>query len=98
MIPPPPKYLGLRFLIVGILKALVRDDFRCMITGMYDYRSLEWSTEIMQEVTDSDVSVTLTECLYIFPQSIARISGVDAKDAKVRFADLSSVAINHAYL
>ncbi|KAI0283126.1 hypothetical protein BGY98DRAFT_911855 [Russula aff. rugulosa BPL654] len=67
-------------------RALVRDDFRCMITGMYDYRSLEWSTEIMQEVTDSDVSVTLTECLYIFPQSIARISGVDAKDAKHEYA------------
>jgi hypothetical protein len=69
-----------------------------MVTGKYDYRSLEWSTETMQEVTDSDVATSLTECLYIFPQSIARISGVDGKDAKVRFADLSSVAINHAHL
>ncbi|KAI0283131.1 hypothetical protein BGY98DRAFT_1113164 [Russula aff. rugulosa BPL654] len=55
----------------------------CMVTGKYNYRSLEWSTEIMQEVTDSDVATSLTECLHIFPQSIARISGVDAKDVKI---------------
>ncbi|KAI0283109.1 hypothetical protein BGY98DRAFT_1094053 [Russula aff. rugulosa BPL654] len=34
-------------------EALVRDDFWCIVTGTYDYRSLAWSTEVKQEVTDS---------------------------------------------
>jgi hypothetical protein len=40
------------------------------------------------------------KCVHIFPQSIVMISGIDSddKDTKVQFADLSSVAINHAYL
>ena len=95
MIPLPP---ALPFLIPGVLKALVRDGFRCIVTGIYDYRLLAQSTEVKQEVTDSGVATAFTECVYIFPQSIAMMSGVDDKDAKVRFADISSVAINHTYL
>ena len=65
---------------------------------MYDYRFLEQSTEVEQEMTDSGLGVTTTRCAHIIPQSTATISGVDDKDAKVRFADLSSAVINHAYL
>ena len=88
------------FLILGILKALVRDDFRCIATRMYDYQSTTWSTEIDQEVMNSDVATVITACVHIFPESIAMMSGVDDKDTKVRFADPPSVAINHwhAYL
>ena len=95
-VPPPPKYSAL--LILGILKALVRDGFRCIVTGIYDYRFLRESTELEQERTGSGVGASATECAHIIPQSIATISGVDDKDAKVWFADLSSAATNHAYL
>jgi len=91
----------LPFLILGILKALVRDGFRCIVTGIYDYRLLLQNTEAEQERTDSGLAASLTACAHIIPQSVATISGVDdkdANDAKVRFADLSSVAINHTYL
>ena len=69
-----------------------------MVTGMYDHRLRPQSTEVKEEVVGSGVAATSIKCVYIFPQSIATISGVDDKDAKVRFSDLSSVAINHAYL
>ena len=91
-----PKYSTLRFLIVGIF---VRDGFRCMVTGMYDYRSLDWSTGVRQEVRDSNVAASAaTKSVLVVPQSIAMKPGVDAKVPKVRFSDLSSVTINHAYL
>jgi hypothetical protein len=54
-----------------------------MVTGLYDDRPLEWSTEVKQEMRDSDASTTFTKSVHIFPQSTAMISGVDAKDTKV---------------
>jgi hypothetical protein len=95
--PFPSKHPTLPFLILGILKALVRDGFRCIITRTYDYQSPGQSTELEQEVINSDVGTTSTKCVHIFPQSTAMIS-IDDKDDKVRFADPSSVVINHAYL
>jgi hypothetical protein len=95
---PPKNYPALPFLILGILKALVRDGFRCIVTGDYDYLLPDQSTELCQEVNDSNVATTSTKCVHSFPQSIAMISGIDDKDTKVRFSDLSSVAINHADL
>jgi hypothetical protein len=50
----------------------------------------------MREVPGT--SITATECVHIFPQSIAMISDIDDKDAKVWFAGLPSVVTNHAYL
>jgi hypothetical protein len=98
LIPLPPEYPALPFLILGILKALVRDGFRCVVTGTYDFWSPDQSTELEQEVINSDIATTCTKCVHIFPQSSAMISGIDDKDAKVRFPNLSSVAIDHAYL
>ena len=89
--PPPTKYPALPFLILGILKALVRDGFQCIVTGEYDYRLV--LTKVKREMMVSGVGVTSTHCAHIFPES-----GIDDKDDKVRFADLSSVTINHAYL
>ena len=85
------------FLILDILKALVRDGLRCIVTGGYDFRLLV-IPEVEQEATDSGLGASSAQCVHIFPESIAMISGIDDKDAKVWFADLSSVAINHAYL
>ena len=90
----PPQYLALPFLILGLLKALVRDGFRCVLTGDYNYLSPDQSTELDQEVMDSGAATSATECAHIFPQSIAITSGFDDKDAKVRLADPSVVAIN----
>jgi hypothetical protein len=74
---PPAKYPALPFLILGILKALVQDGFRCIVTGTYDYRLLAQSTELQQEVTDCGVATAFTKCVYIFPQSIAMISDIE---------------------
>ena len=94
---PSPKNTALPFLILGILKALVRDGLRCIVTGAYDSRLL--TPEVEQEVIDSGLVVAAdTQCVHILPESIAMISGIDDKDAKVWFAALSSVGINHAYL
>jgi hypothetical protein len=86
----------LPFLILGILKALVRDGLRCIVTGGYDYRLL--IPEVEEEAMNSGVGATSTECTHIFPESIPMISGIDDKDVKVRFADFSSVVINYACL
>ena len=67
------------YLILGI-KALVRDGFRCIVTGLYDYRLQAQNTEVKQEVTDSSVATAFTECVYIFPQSIAMIPSVESTD------------------
>lgn len=82
------KFSLCHFLIQGILKALVRDDFRCTLTGAYDIQTVRQNTGFKLEEMDS---VVPTECVHILPQSIAVISGTDAKDAKVQFPDLSSV-------
>ena len=82
----------LPFLILGILKALVRDGFRCILSGKYDFQLPKQCTEVKQEVTaDSYARVAPTECVHIFPESVSMVSGVDDKNAKVRFGDLSSV-------
>ena len=72
---------------MGLLKALVRDGFRCIITGGYDDESTDQCTELYHEVMGSNVAACPTNCVYIFPQSIAKISGFGAENAKVRFAD-----------
>lgn len=83
-------------LILGILKALVRDGLRCIITGDYDFRVL--IPEVKEEADKYGLAASSTACVHIFPQPIGQISGIDGEDAKVRIADLSSAAINHVYL
>jgi hypothetical protein len=61
----------LLFLILGILKALVRDGFRCIFTGFSEFRLLGKCTEVDQELEESDVDATSTACAHIFPQSSA---------------------------
>ncbi|KAI0283123.1 hypothetical protein BGY98DRAFT_1113126, partial [Russula aff. rugulosa BPL654] len=67
-----------------------RDGFRCIITRTYDYQSPGQSTELEQEVINSDVGTTSTKCVHIFPQSTAMIS-IDDKDAKVRSTSMPSI-------
>ncbi|KAI0283121.1 hypothetical protein BGY98DRAFT_953166 [Russula aff. rugulosa BPL654] len=44
-------------------RALVRDGFRCIITRTYDYQSPGQSTELEQEVINSDIATTSTKCV-----------------------------------
>ena len=44
------------------LKALIRDDFQCIVSGNYDSRSV-----LMEEVEKSRSILTITLCAHIFP-------------------------------
>jgi hypothetical protein len=69
-------------------KVLVRDGFRCVISGEYDYTSVRHSKELELEMKGADANVCVTKCAYIFPESTtgnANISGKNAQGDKVRF-------------
>jgi hypothetical protein len=73
--------ITLPFYSSAFTKALRRDDYCCIFTGQYDWKS---SDNVPQEVA----AFTSLKCAHIFPQSTNTISGAD-KDAKVWFAVLS---------
>jgi len=49
--------------------ALVRDDFRCIVSGKYDGATVEKNNELMQEMERDHWPVCNTQCAHIFPQS-----------------------------
>jgi hypothetical protein len=70
----------------SLFKALVRDGFRCVITGDYDYSSVFQNGELEQEMLGATDFACTTECAHIFPESTnAKISGKNAQSDKVRF-------------
>ena len=70
-----------------ISKALVRDDFRCMVTRGYDYAAVK-NDEIMQDVRDR-LPMCSTQRAHIFPQSTnVGISGSNHGGPKVRICFL----------
>ena len=68
-------------------KALVRDGFRCVISGRYDTTSVERSKELELEMKRAANAVmSTTECAHTFPESTNanNISGTNAQgDRKV---------------
>jgi hypothetical protein len=66
---------------IPLFKALVRDGFRCVISGQYDITSVQDNKELELEVErNADAFVSFTKCAHIFP---ANISGSDAQGGKV---------------
>jgi len=68
--------------------ALVRDGFRCVISGVYDWDSVEGNKELGMEVErDAYVVTGTTQCAHIFPESTnANIYGSNAQADKHEYA------------
>lgn len=68
--------------------ALVRDGFRCVISGQYDVTSVERNKELVQELKRAPGStMCCTNCAYIFPElTNANIAGSNAQGGKVYFS------------
>lgn len=70
------------------LKALVRDGFRCVVSGKYDANSIRDNKELELELEhEPGRGVSATECAHILPESTnANISGSsNAQSDKVYF-------------
>jgi hypothetical protein len=76
-----------------LFKALVRDGFRCVISGQYDVTSVERSKELELELernVDATAGVCFAECAHIFPESTnlnAKISGTTSTSNNASAAD-----------
>ena len=72
----------------ALFKALVRDGFRCVVSGEYDAVCVERNKELRLEIA-ADCDATWTECAHIFPESTnANISGSNAQGDKVPFSPI----------
>lgn len=52
------------------IKALIRDRFRCVISGSFDTRSLLRSQELKGELREAKGRFAATKCAHIIPESI----------------------------
>ncbi|KAH9074785.1 hypothetical protein EDB83DRAFT_2218819, partial [Lactarius deliciosus] len=58
------------------LKALVRDNLQCVVSGRYDSDSVVTNDELEAKVLSEDLPMGITHCAHIFPDSInGNISG-----------------------
>ncbi|KAJ7657687.1 hypothetical protein DFH06DRAFT_1131465 [Mycena polygramma] len=53
-----------------LLKALVRDGYRCVLTGVYDYDSGVVHPELVDRAVASGLGLTTVDCTHIFPESV----------------------------
>ncbi|THH03489.1 hypothetical protein EW146_g10433 [Bondarzewia mesenterica] len=68
-------------------KALIRDGYRCVLTGSYDVTCCDTMPTIGELVTTNDLPITATDAAYIFPESTnVEISGENKGAAKYDFA------------
>ncbi|KAF8500041.1 hypothetical protein BU17DRAFT_59091 [Hysterangium stoloniferum] len=93
--PSRPSFDARKQLIQGELKeppknhsALLRDGYRCMITGYYDLNSVAKNEELRNLVTQScEIVVRHTQCAHIFPSSTnANTSDSGRSEAKKEYA------------
>ena len=67
------------------LQALVRDSFRCIVSGRYDSPSVQKNHELREEALRFSLATTASQCAHIFPQSTnLGISGSNEDGPKVR--------------
>jgi hypothetical protein len=75
----------LHFEYETISKALIRDNFQCIVTGLYDAQSVDKDIELQKEVAENSAVSASTQCAHIFPTSINMdTSGSNEGGAKVR--------------
>ena len=60
------------------LKALIRDDFRCMVTGVVDMASYGHNLVIGPRPSQT----AETECAHIFPESLGHFDGDPEKEVR----------------
>ena len=65
-------------------KALIRDNFRCIVSGNYDSRSAQKNHELLAEVDETRSKMGSTQCAHIFPQSTNMDISGDQASSKVR--------------
>ena len=77
--------------------ALVRDGFRCVISGLYDATSVRHNKELELELElerTAGAAVCVTECAHVFPESTnVDISGSNAQGNKVRLSLLIAASL-----
>ena len=71
-----------------LFKALIRDGFRRVISGLYDFNSVKDNKELEQLKVEgaANADKCTTQCAHILPESTnAKISGSNVQDDKVFF-------------
>ena len=53
---------------VTVLQALVRDGFRCRVSGRYDYESAQTWPAVKAMANEAQAGYTDTECCHIFSE------------------------------
>jgi len=64
--------------------ALVRDGFRCVVSGRYDYGSMKASAELLEESKRSGKSTTTVECCHILSESILQVADPSNPEKEVK--------------
>ena len=62
-------------------KALARDDFRCMVTGMLDHRSVGHCQALLHESLNEDITMSEIQTAHIFNGST--LQGIEDRKSVV---------------
>ncbi|KAI9437453.1 hypothetical protein H4582DRAFT_277290 [Lactarius indigo] len=71
-------------------KALVRDDYQCIVSGRYDPKFVMKNDELKAEVLSSRLPIGVTQCAHIMPDSINRNIS-DSKDKHEHAASMWAI-------
>ncbi len=67
-----------------VLKALIRDGFRCVVSKRYDTNGVIKNDELMEEFHNGRRPICASKCGYIIPASVGMdLWGLDENDYKV---------------
>ena len=70
-------------------KALARDDFRCMVTGMLDHRSVGHCQALLHESLNEDITMSEIQTAHIFNGST--LQGIDPEGGGKEGATMNKV-------
>ncbi|KAJ6514889.1 hypothetical protein C8R47DRAFT_1181805 [Mycena vitilis] len=98
-IPPISGLFSFNF-----LQSLLRDGYRCMLTGQYDVDSVDDHPELGERATAANVTQAITQCAHIFSETaqdssakldyagsamaILKVFGLDSKDENMWFEEV----------
>ncbi|KAK0216735.1 hypothetical protein EDD85DRAFT_798168 [Armillaria nabsnona] len=74
--------------------ALVRDGFRCVVTGVYDQNTVGETSASLDEI--GEAGTVYTQCTHIVPESpYFNVSGQDPNNTKLDYAASVSAVLKH---
>jgi hypothetical protein len=73
------------------IQALIRDGYRCMVTGHYDENSIDDIPGLLEKYQSERTAVIETQAAHIFPASTDKGVTVDGGNPKVRRSLLRSL-------